>query len=83
MANPAGQSSDFVALDIIPITPNDSVALTTPVRSIRAQVGGTLRIVTQTGDTRNTNIADNEILPVFVRQVMATGTTATGIEGLL
>lgn len=83
MENPAGQRNEFLGMDIIPITPSDILPLETPIRSIRAAVGGTLMITTALGNVRNTNILDGEILPICVKQVFATGTTATGIEGFI
>jgi len=81
--NPASQSDTFVAVDIVPVTPSDSVDLTIHARSIRAATGGTLRITTFLNNVRNTNIADGETLPVYARRIHASGTTATGIEALL
>lgn len=73
----------YVALDIVPITPNDSVDLVSPARAIRAAGAGTLRITTYTGAVRNTNIAAGERLEVYASRVHAAGTTATGLEALV
>ena len=81
--NPGSQSDIFVATDIIPVTPSDAADLSPNVRAIRVQTGGTLRITTGVGMVRNTFIADGELLPVYAQRIHATGTTATGIEGLL
>lgn len=83
MANPAGQSSAFVALDIVPITPSDTVDLDVVPRELRASGSGTLRVTTFAGAVRNTRIVADVPLPLAVRRVHATGTTATGIEGLI
>jgi len=81
--NLGSQSDTFVAVDIIPITPNDSVDLPNGVRALRAQVAGTLRITTGVGIVRDTYIAADKEFPVYTQRVHATGTTATGIEGFL
>lgn len=81
--NPGTQSDIFVAVDIVPVTPSDSVDLATPARAIRAAGGGTLRITAGSGIVRNTTIAAGEILPVFAYRIHATGTAATGIEALI
>lgn len=81
--NPGTQSDTFVASDIVPVTPSDSVDLSLPARAIRASGGGTLRITAGSGVIRNTNIVAGEILPVFAYRIHATGTTATGIEALI
>lgn len=78
-----GVDQTFVAVDVVPVTPSDTVNLTAHARAIRAQTGGTLRITTYNNQVRNTFIADGELLPVYARRVHATGTTATGIEALL
>lgn len=78
-----GVDQTFVAVDVVPVTPSDTVNLTAHARAIRAQAGGTLRITTFNNQVRNTFIADGELLPVYARRVHATGTTATGIEALL
>lgn len=78
-----GVDQTFVGVDIVPVTPNDSVDLPSHARAIRATVGGTLRITTYKGVVRNTNIVAGEILPVYARRVHAGGTTATGIEAIL
>lgn len=77
------QGKTFTALDIVPITPNDSTDLVTNARSIRAAGAGTLRITTISGNVRNTNIAANEVLLVGASRIHATGTTATGIEAMI
>jgi hypothetical protein len=41
---------------------------------------GTLSFVTVSGAVRSVNVADFSILPVGVRRVNATGTTATAIH---
>lgn len=81
--NPASQSDTFVASDIVPITPSDTVDLPSHARVIRAEVGGTLRITTMKGYVRDTRIAANEKLEVYATRVHATGTTATGLEALV
>ncbi len=88
-ANPTatnGLGSDFVATDIVPITPADS-DLAVPYRGIRCKpttgVAGTIRITTWNGQVRNTEIAVGGELLVYVARVHITGTTATGLEGLV
>lgn len=73
----------FVAIDIEPVTPSDSVDLPNHARAIRAASGGTLRITSHRGFVRDTNIATGEVLMVYASRIHATGTTATGIEALV
>lgn len=75
-----------VALDIVPITPNDSTDLATPARAIRCKNTGTsgaVALITFMGNTRTTDIAAGETLPVYATRVLSTGTTATGLEALV
>lgn len=73
----------FVAMDLVPITPSDTVDLPSPARAIRATVAGTLRITTYRGNVRNTRIAADEVLMVYASRVHAAGTTATGLEAMV
>lgn len=73
----------FVAIDIEPVTPSDTVDLPNPARAIRANIGGTLRIKTYRGVVRNTRIASGEVLMVYASRIYGTGTSATGIEALV
>jgi hypothetical protein len=67
--------------DIYPITPSDSVDLSTSVRALRANTAGTIKTTMRGGQARTLNFAAGETrVGRFVR-VWSTGTTATGIEG--
>lgn len=76
-------STSGPATDIIPITPDDSTDFAELAMSLFIEVGGTLRIVTRRGETRDILIEDQTLLPVAVRRVMATGTTASGIHAMV
>lgn len=81
-----GLGGEFVATDLVPITPADS-DLAVPVRGIRCKpttgTAGTLRITTWNGQVRNTEIAVGGELTVYASRIRATGTTATGLEGFI
>lgn len=72
------------AREIFAITPNDTTPLAKQPKALKFNVGGTvvIRAVDSTADVTITVLA-GEILPVIVSYVKATGTTATGIHGLL
>lgn len=78
-----GFDQTFTALDLVPVTPNDDADLAIPARALRIGTAGTLRITTYTGEVRNTNVREGELLPCFVLRVHADGTTATGIEAMI
>jgi len=71
------------AHDALPVVPNDSVDLASVALGLYVETGGALVIDTVAGLTRTLTVADFTILPVGVRRVRATGTTATGIHALV
>ncbi|SMH54613.1 hypothetical protein [Maritimibacter sp. HL-12] len=71
------------ATDALPVTPEDSADLPYVALGLYVETGGEISLVTVAGETRSIVVADFSILPVGVRQVRATGTTATGIHALV
>lgn len=71
------------ARDIRPITPNDSDDLPSVAVALYVETGGSVSVVTVTGAERQIELPDFSILPVGVRRVNATGTTASGIHALV
>ncbi len=71
------------ASDALPVTPNDVADLAHVAIGLYVETGGTVSIVTVTGETRTIAVADFSILPIGVQRVRATGTTATGIHALV
>lgn len=69
------------ATDIFPVTPADGTDLAHVAVALFVETGGTVRFVSRAGSTRTVKLHDGAILPVGVRRVMASGTTATGIHG--
>ena len=70
------------ALDILPVTPSDASNLSQVAIALYIETGGALSVVTVSGQDRSVTVADFSYLPVGVRAVRATGTTATGIHAL-
>lgn len=66
--------------DIVPVTPNDGVDLADVAVAIYVETGGTLTVTTEAEQIRTVTLSDNAILPVGVRRVFATGTSASGIH---
>lgn len=65
------------------ITPSDSAVLDPPPAAVWVGGAGNLAVVLVGGQTLTiTGAAVNTIYPFKVKQVLATGTTATGIVGL-
>ena len=71
------------ATDLLPVTPDDASALPEVAIALYVETGGALSIVTARGNSRTVTVADRSILPVGVRQVNATGTSATGIHAMV
>ena len=71
------------ATDIQPVTPDDGADFARMAIALYVETGGMLSIVTASGDARQVTLPDFAILPVGVRKVNATGTTATGIHALV
>lgn len=71
------------ALEAAEVTPSDSSDLASDSRSLYVGGAGTLRVTMTGGQVVNlTGISAGLVLPLRVRRVHATGTTATGIVAL-
>lgn len=64
------------------ITPSDSEDLAIITRSVFAAGGGVIKWQNAGGVEQHTTILDGERVPIKARRILATGTTATGLEGL-
>ncbi|MEE9387848.1 MAG: hypothetical protein V3U96_04500 [Paracoccaceae bacterium] len=71
------------ATDMLPVTPDDATELTEVAIALYVETGGQLSILTARNQSRSLTVADQSILPVGVRRVNATGTTATGIHAMV
>lgn len=71
------------ATDVIPVTPDDVTAMAEVAIGLYVETGGTITLVTARGNQRSVTVGDQSILPVGVRQVLATGTSATGIHAMV
>ena len=76
-------SLDSPASDVFPITPNDVTDLAVTTRAIRANTGGDVMLVTLEGNERACKFADGETRAIRATRIKATGTTATGLEGMV
>lgn len=86
MSNPFTSGVDIAgpAADMVPVTPSDTVNLPEAAVALYVGTGGTVRITTVGSDTpRDVPVADFMVLPVGVRRVHATGTTAENIFAMV
>lgn len=78
------QDSTTPAMDSVPV--NVSGGDVTPeegFRALRVTGAGNVVVKTMRGDNRTLAFFDGETRPVYVLKVYQSGTTATGIEGLV
>lgn len=73
-------SPDVIPLDAIL---SDTVDLAAPVRGIRATVAGNVKVTTAAGNARVMAFLAGETRRVACTRVWLTGTTATGLDGLV
>lgn len=71
------------ATDALPVTPSDDTDLARVAIGLFVETGGTIRVLTAAGGTRSLRVADQALLPLGVRRVFLTGTTASGIHALV
>ncbi len=67
----------------MPVVPDDVTEMTDVAIAIYVETGGQLSLLTARNGNRTISVADQSILPVGVRRVNATGTTATGIHAMV
>lgn len=71
------------AMNAQEITPADGADLTYQARSLYVGGAGNVKVTTVGGDTVTfVGVAAGTVLPVLVKRVFSTGTTATSIVGL-
>lgn len=70
--------------EMFAITPNDSTDLTTFTRGLYTGSGGAISLILADDSVELTlsNVPAGAILPLFVKRVRFTGTTATNMRGL-
>lgn len=81
-SRPSGLTSP--ARDAFAITPSNTVPLPQQVRGVYVGGSGNLRVLMVSGvQVDFTGVLAGAVYPIRLSQVMATGTTATGLVGLL
>ena len=74
---------DSPASDVFPITPDDDADLAVATRAIRAETGGDVVLIAMAGPERTCKFGDGETRAIRATRIKATGTTATGLEGMV
>lgn len=71
------------ATDALPVVPNDTLDLPDVAIGLYVETGGAVCFLSESGSQRTMIVADFSILPVGVKRVRASGTTASGIHALV
>lgn len=71
------------AVTVFDITPDDVADLAEVTTALNVATPGTVRVTTLDGSTADLSVHPGHAFPVRVRRVWLTGTTATGIRGLV
>lgn len=71
------------ATDAHPVTPQDSTDLPMVAIALYVETGGAIVVDTVAGETRTITVADFSFLPLGIKRVHTTGTTAQGIHALV
>jgi hypothetical protein len=71
------------ARDYLPVTPSDANPLPQVAVALYVETGGAVRFASEGGAERNVEVSDYGWIVCGVRQVLATGTTATGVHALV
>jgi hypothetical protein len=71
------------ASTVLAVTPSDTVSFENVAVTLYITGGGALHFITLSGSEATVTVPDNCFWPVRVSQVLATGTTATGIFALV
>lgn len=78
------QDSTTPAMDSVPVdVSGGDVTPTEAFRALRVTGAGNVVVKTLHGDSRTLAFIDGETRPIYVLKVYQSGTTATGIEGLV
>ena len=71
------------AIAVFEITPDDGADLAQVTLALNVATPGTVRVTTLDGSTSDVSIHPGAPFPIRARRVWATGTTATGLRGLV
>lgn len=71
------------ATDMVPVALDDVTEMAEVAVALYVETGGALSVLTSRSQPRTIGVADHSILPLGVRRVNATGTTASGIHAMV
>lgn len=71
------------AIRVFEITPDDGADLAETTTAINVATPGVVRVTTEDGSTSDVTVHPGDAFPIRARRVWHTGTTATGLRGLV
>lgn len=71
------------AITVFDIAPDDGADLAQVTIALNVATPGTVRVTTVDGSTSDISVNPGHAFPIRVRRIWLTGTTATGIRGLV
>ena len=71
------------AIRILEITPDDAADLPETISGLNVATPGTVRVTTEDGSVSDVMVHPGAAFPIRARRVWLTGTTATGLRGLV
>lgn len=71
------------AVTVFDIVPNDNADLTVAITALNVATPGTIRVTTVDGSVSDIMVHPGHAFPVRAQRVWMTGTSATGIRGLV
>lgn len=86
MTNPFSRRASSLAgpgIDYLPVTPDDAADLPDVAASLYVEGAGSVTFVSVKGQTRTVAVPEFGWIVCGVTRVLATGTTATGIHGVV
>lgn len=86
MSNPfslRATSLNGPGIDYAPVTPSNTQPLPDVAVSLYAESGGAITFISEKGQTRTVRVPDHGWVLCGVRQVRASGTTASGLHAIV
>jgi hypothetical protein len=71
------------ATSLVEVVPDDAADLPHVVAGLNVATPGTVRVTTRDGTVGTVFVEAGIVFPLRIRRIWATGTTATGIRGLV
>ena len=80
---PTRDSSGGIPVDCFDVTPDDGQDLPRPVDGVNVATAGEVAFISALGNSRTVTVAAGIAFPMRMVRILATGTTAAGIRGLV